>query len=165
MACLARRRPKNSFFWAPVVPHLHQGPGADDEFLNGRADPPHGVGGQTEAAIGVEATDRLHQADVALGDQVGDRQAVAAVTHGDLGHQAQVRGDQPLGGVGVVVLLPPPRQHVFVLRLQHGHFADLAQIPAETLFGRERDGGLHDGSPPQVGAANALAHWEATAGS
>jgi hypothetical protein len=31
--------------------------------------------------------------------------------------------------------------------LQHGHFTDLTQILAETLFGRERDGGLHDWVP------------------
>jgi hypothetical protein len=37
----------------------------------------------------------LHQSDVALRDHFGDRQAVAAIAHGDLGHQAQMAGESP----------------------------------------------------------------------
>jgi len=51
---------------------------------------PHRVGGQAEALVRVELLHGLHQADVALGDDLAHGQAIAAVTHGDLGHEAKV---------------------------------------------------------------------------
>ena len=102
-----------------------------DVFLDRGADPPHGVGGQAEAAFGVEALDRLHHADIAFGDQFRHRQAIAAVTHGDLGDQSQVAGDQLVGGIGVAMLAPGPGQHVFLVRFQHGEPANLLEIATE----------------------------------
>src|ERR1035437_5434183 len=46
--------------------HLHQRPRAQDVFLDRCPDPPHGVGSEPEALFGLEALDRLHQADIAL---------------------------------------------------------------------------------------------------
>ena len=70
--------------------HFHERPGAQDIFLNRRADPPHGVGGQTKALVRLEALDRLHEAHIALGDDLANGQAIAAIAHGDLGHETQM---------------------------------------------------------------------------
>src|SRR5436190_10441679 len=59
--------------------HLHQRPRAQDVFMDRGLDPPCGIGGEPEALVRLEAFDRLHQTDVALRDQFGDRQAVAAM--------------------------------------------------------------------------------------
>ena len=74
--------------------HLHQAPRAQDVFLDRGLDPPHRIGGEAEAALRVEALDRLHQADIAFRDHFADRQAVAAIAHGDLGDEPKVAGDQ-----------------------------------------------------------------------
>ena len=107
---------------------LHHGPGAQHIFLDGSADPPHGIGRQAEAPLGIEALDRLHQPDIAFGDDLGHRQAIAAIAHGDLGHQAQMAGHQPACRFGILMFLPALGEHVFVFRRQKGKFADLGQI-------------------------------------
>jgi hypothetical protein len=66
---------------------LHETPGAQDVFLDGGLDPPHRVGGEPKALVGVETLDRLHEADIAFGNHLADRQTVAAITHGDFGHE------------------------------------------------------------------------------
>jgi len=55
-------------------------------------------------------------------------QPVAAIPHGDLGHQAQMAGDEPMGGVAVAMLAPALGQHVFFLQLQHRESPDLLKI-------------------------------------
>ena len=101
-----------------------------------RADPPHGVGRQAEALVGLEALDGLHQTDVAFGHDLADRQAVAAIAHGDLGDEAQMRGDELVGGGGILMLAPTLGEHVFLLRLQNGELANFRQIPRKTAFAR-----------------------------
>src|SRR5260370_14411115 len=86
--------------------HLHQRPRALDVFLDRRLDPPHGVGGEPEALIRLEALDRLHQADIALGARLRDRHAVAAIVPGDLGHEPQMAGDELVRRVAITVLAP-----------------------------------------------------------
>ena len=110
---------------------LHQRPAAQDEFLDARADPPHGIGREAEAPVGLELLDALHQPDVALGDELGDRQAIAAIPHGDLGHESQVRIDQPRGRVGIVMLAPALGEHILFLGREDGELLDLAQITVE----------------------------------
>jgi len=120
--------------------HLHQRPGVQDVFLDRRADPPHRVGRQAEAAIRVEALDRLHHADIALRDQLGEGQAVAAIAHRDLGDEAQMAGDQPMRRLGVFRLLPALGKHVFFVRLQHRELTDLLEITRKIpLAGNGRD--------------------------
>ena len=116
--------------------HLHQRPRAQDVFLDRGLDPPHGVGREPEALVGLEALDRLHQADIAFGDDLGDRQAVAAIAHGDLGHETQMAGDEPMRGVAVAVLAPALGQHEFFLRLQHREPPDFFKIAGEAGFAR-----------------------------
>jgi MFS family permease len=44
--------------------------------------------------------------------------ATAAIPHGDLGHQAQMAGDEPMGRFAVAMLTPALGQHVFFLRFR-----------------------------------------------
>jgi hypothetical protein len=117
--------------------HLHERPAVQDVFLDRGADPPHGIGGQAEAAVRVEALHRLHHADIAFGDQLPDRQAVAAIAHGDLGDEAEMAGDEPVGGFRVTMLPPALGQHEFFLGLQQGKLPDVRQVTAEIALRRQ----------------------------
>jgi hypothetical protein len=64
--------------------------GAGDRLPN----PPGGVGGELVAAPVLELLDRLHQADVALLDEVEELQAAVGVLLGDRDHEAEVGLDQ-----------------------------------------------------------------------
>src|SRR5262249_24731022 len=91
-------------------------------------DPPYGVGGEAEAAIGLEALHRLHHADVAFGDEFVDRKAVAAIAHRDLGHEPQMTGNELAGGFRIAMLAPTLGQHVLLVRLQHRKGTNLPEI-------------------------------------
>ena len=78
------------------------GDGAGD----GLANPPGGVGGELVAAAVFEFVDGLHQADVALLNEVEELEAAVGVLFGDGDDQAQVGFDQlALGLIGVHVAL------------------------------------------------------------
>ena len=117
--------------------HLHQRPGAQNVFLDRGLDPPHGVGRKPEALLGLESLDRLHQADIALGNDFRDRQAIAAITHGDLRHEPQMASDEPMRRIAVAVLAPALRQHVFLLRFQHREPTNFFQVSGKTGFTRQ----------------------------
>ena len=57
---------------------------------NRLADPPHGVGDELHALIGIELPGRGEQAHVALADQIGERQSAVLVFLGDGDDEAQV---------------------------------------------------------------------------
>ncbi len=64
------------------------------------ADPPGGIGGELEALAPVELLDGVHQAEVALLDQVEQRQAGRLILLGDRHDETKVRLDEGLlGGV------------------------------------------------------------------
>src|SRR5215471_15545557 len=67
--------------------HLHQRPRAQDVFLDRRLDPPHGIGGEPKTFLRIEALGRLHQPEIAFRDELGDRQPVTAIAHGNLDDQ------------------------------------------------------------------------------
>jgi hypothetical protein len=69
--------------------------------LDGGADPPHGVGGEPDAAVRVEAADGVDQAERALLHEVAHGQAGAAVSACDLDDDPQVACDQAAPGVDV----------------------------------------------------------------
>ena len=96
--------------------------------LDGGADPPHRIGSEAEALVGIETFHRLHQADIAFGDDLRDGQAIAAIAHRDLGHQAQMAGDQPACGLGIAMLLEALGEHVFVFGREKGKLTDLGQV-------------------------------------
>src|SRR5215831_4429657 len=115
--------------------HLHQRPRAQDVFLDRRLDPPCGIGGEPEALVRLEAFDRLHQTDVALRDQFGDRQAIAAMAPGDLGNEAQMTIDELVRRPVVAVLAPALGEHVLFVRFQHRDPLDFLKIAGEAGFG------------------------------
>src|SRR3974390_1821150 len=116
--------------------HLHQRPRAQDVCLYRCLDPPHGVGCETEALFGPEALDRLHQADIALRDDLGNRQAVPAIAPGDFTDEGEMAGDGFVRRLVVAVLTPAARQHVFFLRFQHREPPDLPKVTGEVGSGR-----------------------------
>ena len=118
--------------------HLDQAPAAQDEFLDRRADPPHGVGRQAEATFGLELLHALHQADIAFADQFADRQAIAAIAHGDLRHEAQVGGDELGRRLGILMFLVALREHIFLLGGQQRKLANFRQIAVEAGFTAQR---------------------------
>ena len=63
-----------------------------------------------------------------------DRQAIAAIAHGDLGHEPQMAGDELLGRAGVAVLLLALGEHEFFVRLQHRELADFLKIRLKATF-------------------------------
>jgi hypothetical protein len=75
-----------------------------DGALDALADPPGGVGGKAETALGLELVDRAHQADVALLDQVEQHHAAVDVVLGDRDDQAQVMLDHLLARAEVAGL-------------------------------------------------------------
>src|SRR5712671_780723 len=115
-----------------------------DVLLDRGADPPHGVSRKPKPAIRVETLDCLHHADIALGDQLRERQSIAAITHRDFCDEAEVASDELVRGLRIFVLFPTLGEHVFLPRLQHRKFADLLKIPRQVSFrgdGRYRKGG------------------------
>ena len=66
-------------------------PGVGDAAGDRLADPPRGVRRELEALAPVELLDGVHQAEVALLDQVEQRQARRLVLLGDRHHETQVR--------------------------------------------------------------------------
>ena len=116
--------------------HLHQRPRAQDVFLDRRLDPPHRIGGEAEALVGLEALDGLHQADIAFGNDFADRQAIAAIAHGDLGHETQMGGDELVRGVAVAMLAPALGEHVFFAAARaSGNLTDFVEIAGKAPFG------------------------------
>ena len=74
--------------------------------LDGLLDPPGAVGGELAALGGVEAFDTLHQAHVALVDQVQKGEAQSVVVLGDFHHQPEIGSDHVLPGHGVTAFDP-----------------------------------------------------------
>src|SRR5439155_23767563 len=80
--------------------------GVGDAACDGLSDPPRGVRRELEALAPVELLDRVHQAEVALLDQVEERQARRLVLLGDRDHQPQVRLHER--GLGQLALVGEP---------------------------------------------------------
>jgi hypothetical protein len=76
----------------------------------------------------LESLDRLHQAYIAFRDDPGNRQSVAAIAHGYLGHEPEMAGDKVMCRVAIVVLAPAFGEHVLLLGFQHRKFADLGEV-------------------------------------
>ena len=107
---------------------FHQRPATQNIFLNRGLNPPHRIGGQTKAFFRVKFLDRMHHPDIAFRNQIRDRQAIAAIAHGDFGHQTQVAGHQLMRSLHITALCPVFGQHIFLIRRQHGKLPDLVHI-------------------------------------
>jgi hypothetical protein len=119
-------------------------------------DPPGGVGREFVAAAIFELIDRLHEADIALLDEVQELKAAIGVFLGDRDDEAEVGLDH--------LLLGDARLALGLLDLVHdaaefgqahaGGLRDLADLAADALD-RLAFGGA-EGVPLAVGAAHAL---------
>jgi hypothetical protein len=98
-----------------------------DRALDVLADPPGGVGGKAEAAFRVEFLQRVDQAEVALLDQVEQRNAAVQVVLGDVHDQPQVVLDHLLPRLEIA-RPRGARQLQLLLRRQQRIGADLVQI-------------------------------------
>src|SRR5690606_29015660 len=92
------------------------------------------VGREAETAFRFELLDRLHQADIALGDYFPDRQAVAAIAHRDLGDEAEMARYELVCSIRVPVLNVPLGEHVLFLRLEHRKAPDFLKIAGKAAF-------------------------------
>ena len=95
--------------------------------LDGLLDPPRAVSGEFGALGRVKPFDGLHQADVALADQIQQRQADALVIAGDFHDEPQVGLDHLFARL-FVALFDARGQVNFLLRRQQFHLADFAQV-------------------------------------
>ena len=96
-------------------------------------DPPRGVGRELATLFRIEALDGLHQADVALRDQVGDRHAVVGIVLGDFHDQAQVGPDHVRSRLRVALLDALCELHLFLGREQR-RSGNLTEIEFQTAF-------------------------------
>ena len=83
----------------------------------------------------------MHHAQIALGNQVGNRQAIAAIPHGDFRHKPQMAGYKLMRGVHIAAILPGFGQHIFLFRLQHREGPDLFKITRQIAVRAERGEG------------------------
>jgi hypothetical protein len=81
--------------------------GVGDAPGDGLADPPRGVGGELEALAPVELLDGVHQAEVALLDEVEEREPGGLVLLGDGHDEAQVGLHERALGVLALAQLAP----------------------------------------------------------
>ena len=70
---------------------------------DGLPNPPGGVGGEFHAAVRVEPIDGFHQADIALADEIEQRETVILVAAGNGHDEAQVGLDHMLAGLFIAV--------------------------------------------------------------
>src|SRR6266436_10262915 len=84
--------------------------------------------GKTKTSFGLKAVQRLHQTDVAFGDNLRNRQAIAAVCHGDFGGKTQMAGDKPVRGIAVTVFAPTFGKLVLLVPFEHLETPDVVQL-------------------------------------
>ena len=102
--------------------------------FDGLFDPPRAVGRKFTALRGIKPLDRLHQPNVALADQVQQRQSVTFVIMGDLNHQPEVGLDHLLTRL-LVALFDPGSQFDLLIGGEEFHLANLAQVELDSRVG------------------------------
>ncbi|MNH17647.1 hypothetical protein D3C79_773310 [compost metagenome] len=98
-----------------------------DRPFDGLANPPGRIGREPETTLRVELLDRTDQPQVALLDQVEQRQAAVHVTTGNFYNQAQVAFDHALAAGGVALLRQTRKVH-FLFRRKQRRESDLVEI-------------------------------------
>ena len=86
--------------------------------LNRRFDPPHRISGEACLVIGIEALERLDQAEAPLVNQVRAREPGCPIALGYADHQTHVTGHQPRHRV-TVATQSPACQPPFLIARQH----------------------------------------------
>ncbi len=113
-----------------------------DRPLDALADPPCGIRGETEAALGIELLQCVDEPEIALLDQIGQRHAAVHVVLRDVHHEPQVVLDHGLPGVEVALPGKPRVPQLFV-RGEQRVMADFVQVELhdvrEQIAGRALD--------------------------
>ena len=102
-------------------------------FLNVAADPPNGVGDQTNAFVRIEFLHRVHEADVAFLNEVDQSRAELAVFGCDLDDKTQIRGDQLLGRLWVAGFAIANSEFVFLLASQKRVLANFSEVASDRV--------------------------------
>lgn len=100
---------------------------AGQHAADGLADPVNGIGRQFAATVRVESVHRLHRSDIALGDEILNRQATAHIAVGDPHHEPEVDVDHALAG-RAVTRSHALRKLILLFRRQQGDAGDLVEI-------------------------------------
>ena len=128
-----RRRPAQPVeVRRPVQRHPHRPAVPGDGRLNRLADPPDRVGDELDAAVGVELPGRRHEADVALADQIHERDAAVLELLGHRDDEPHVVAREPLLRLHVA-LERTPGQRRLLLDLEQGDPADLLEVEIQAL--------------------------------
>ncbi len=88
----------------------------------------HGERHEPDPHLRVIAFHRLHQANVAFLDQVGERQAIAHIATGDVNHEAQVAKHQLAGSIQIAVIAEPTRQAALLFGIEAWHQIDRTEV-------------------------------------
>jgi hypothetical protein len=91
-------------------------------------DPVHGEGHQAYTHFRIEALDRLHQADVALLDQVGLRQALTGIAACYMHDKAQMGEHHLPSGFEVLLVIETLGQLAFLLGGQQRYAVDRMHV-------------------------------------
>ncbi len=95
--------------------------------FDGLLDPPSGVGGEFAALCGIETLDGFHEADIAFGDEVEERQAEVGVIVSDFDDEAEIGADHQ-GSGGFIALLDFGCEVDFLFNGEKGDEPDFAEI-------------------------------------
>jgi hypothetical protein len=96
--------------------------------------PPGGIRGESPAAVGIELLDGLHQADVALLDQILERQSHPTVLLGYAHDEPQVLLDESLPGTLVSGLGPLGEVYLLGVREQLA-LVDVCEVAGDQIRG------------------------------
>src|SRR3989449_405065 len=116
----------------PVQRHAHRAALPRERGENRLADPPHGVRDELDALIGIELARRREQPDVALADDIGERQSAVLVFLGDRNHEAQVALHELLHRLLIAGADLPGERDLLLLRQQRS-LRDLVQVLIEDV--------------------------------
>src|SRR5882762_9422221 len=116
----------------PVQRHAHRPALPRERREDSLADPPHGVRDELDALVGIELTRRREQADVALADEIGERQPAVLILLGDRNHEAQVALDELLHRLLITRADLPGERDLLLLRQQRS-LGDLVEVLIEDV--------------------------------
>src|SRR5438132_7794545 len=118
-------------------PELHHAPVVHQVPQDVRANPPRRVGRELHAPKRVVFLHRVHQAYVSFLDQIEQVEGRAPVFVGDLHHQPQIRGHQPVRDLRVVRLLELHRQPVLLFAREQRVPRHLRHVALQRIGARQ----------------------------
>ena len=127
-----------------VERHAHRAPLPRERGEDRLADPPHGVGDELHALIGIELARGGEQPDVPLPDEIDERESAVLVLLRDRDDEAEVALDELLEGI-LIARADLTRKVELRRPLEEGIGGDLVEVLVEDvalgLVGRDPRGG------------------------